>query len=236
MLDADLLPDQGPAKSEPIAHLATALLLFLLNDGRIVFGAAAAWALLALQAPAAANRWLATWLFPAYATLVMLAGATLFVTLQPPAQAFFGEAPDNSRPGFAERIPPQASVYWADSAAQVWFALGRRSYYSVRQSGGVLFSRPAALEMRRRADLLAGLGGRDSVWPYGGPTPSPRPAAELRSGLIALCRDEILDFAVLATSFADLQAATWHEEASGTDWFLYDCRTLRRSFPSAGKA
>jgi hypothetical protein len=57
--------------------------------------------------------------------------------------------------GFRERIPPGADVFWPESPAAVWVLLQRPSYLSVIQTSGMVFSRPTALELERRANALS---------------------------------------------------------------------------------
>ena len=55
-------------------------------------------------------------------------------------------------------IPPGTDVFVVSkgiSTAMVWFDLQRPSYLSTDQSAGVVFSRATALEVRRRADVVA---------------------------------------------------------------------------------
>jgi len=56
--------------------------------------------------------------------------------------------------GFRERIPPGSNVFWPESPVAVWILLERPSYLSVIQTSGMVFSRPSALELERRADAL----------------------------------------------------------------------------------
>jgi hypothetical protein len=53
-------------------------------------------------------------------------------------------------------IPPDAEVFWPGAPVPTWLLLERPSYLSVAQTSGFVFSRPAALEMARRAAALAG--------------------------------------------------------------------------------
>ena len=51
-------------------------------------------------------------------------------------------------------IPPGAEVFWPESPVSAWLLLDRPSYLSAIQTSGLVFSRDAALEMQRRADVL----------------------------------------------------------------------------------
>lgn len=53
-----------------------------------------------------------------------------------------------------ELIPPTSDVFWPDSPASAWALLERGNYLSGLQTSGLVYSRPAALEMQRRAKSL----------------------------------------------------------------------------------
>ncbi len=52
-------------------------------------------------------------------------------------------------------IPPGTNVFWPDLPAAAWLLLDRPEYLSPMQTAGILFSREAAIEMKRRADVLS---------------------------------------------------------------------------------
>jgi hypothetical protein len=52
-------------------------------------------------------------------------------------------------------IPPGAEVLWPESPLSTWLLLDRPSYLSTTQTSGLVFSRGAALEMQRRAQVLS---------------------------------------------------------------------------------
>lgn len=53
-----------------------------------------------------------------------------------------------------EHIPSNADVFWPDSPLSIWILLDRPSYISVTQTSGMVFSRPSAIELERRANAL----------------------------------------------------------------------------------
>jgi hypothetical protein len=66
----------------------------------------------------------------------------------PPRQAeLFGE--------MRAKIPLEAQVFWPESPLGTWMLLERPSYLSVIQTSGMVFSRPSARELERRATALA---------------------------------------------------------------------------------
>lgn len=54
-----------------------------------------------------------------------------------------------------ELVPPASNVFWAGSPLGTWILLDRPNYLSVLQTSGMVFSRPTAVELERRADTLA---------------------------------------------------------------------------------
>jgi hypothetical protein len=56
-----------------------------------------------------------------------------------------------------EHIPPGADVFWPELPLAAWILLDRPSYLSMTQTSGMVFSRPSALELERRADELAAI-------------------------------------------------------------------------------
>jgi hypothetical protein len=57
--------------------------------------------------------------------------------------------------GLRDYIPAGADVYWPDSPLGTWILLDHPSYISVAQTSGMVFSRPSALELQRRAEALS---------------------------------------------------------------------------------
>jgi hypothetical protein len=134
---------------------------------------------------------------------------------------------------FAARIPRNAVVYWQGKIVYTWFYLGRNSYYSKRQSAGIVFSRDSAVEMKRRAERLAGLGGLDSTWNFFSlPPPQNLSPAAIRSGLVRLCGDKNVDFVVLSRNFSDWRIAEWTDPSDSQKWWLYDCRKIAKRPPA----
>jgi hypothetical protein len=52
-------------------------------------------------------------------------------------------------------IPSGANVFWAGSPVGTWILLDRPNYLSVLQTSGMVFSRPTAIELERRANTFA---------------------------------------------------------------------------------
>jgi len=126
------------------------------------------------------------------------------------------------------------SVYWPTEPNYVWFGIPAQSFYSWPQTAGVAFSRGTAVEGQRRALLvrkfeiteMRQLYDPDVFWDfcsgfYWATIDEPGPT---RQDLIALCKEEELDFVVLPRAFKDLTAGT------NGSVFVYDCRSIRRRF------
>ena len=54
--------------------------------------------------------------------------------------------------------PPSSEVLVIGGVSNAWFALGRPQFFSPEQAVSIVFSRPLAMEWRRRARVLRGLG------------------------------------------------------------------------------
>ena len=137
-------------------------------------------------------------------------------------------------------IPPNANVWVApvrNSAAFAWFTLQRSSYLTVDQSSGVVFSRATALEVRRRSQVLLPLMDPDwrllaNMTPHGGDGKSSASVRPLtRERLMSVCRDPELNFVVAEENIGFEPKR--HARPGGRDWYLYDCRIVNDTSPSA---
>jgi hypothetical protein len=122
-------------------------------------------------------------------------------------------------------IPTESEVLWDDAPQAAWFLLDRRSYLTVAQGAGTVFSREIATEIQRRANSLAALVSPGS-WVL---DPASR-GAELRplsaSILRSICEDEALGFVVSRVDIgAGAPRAEWPAKADFV--YLYDCRLYR---------
>jgi len=131
------------------------------------------------------------------------------------------------------------SVYWPRDPNLVWFDVPARSFYSWPQTAGVAFSRGTAVEGQRRALLVRKFEiaeMRQFYAPdvfrdfYSGfyQTTIDEPGAT-KQDLIALCKEEELDFVVLPRVFRDLAAGT------NGSVFVYDCRSIRNRCERVGQ-
>jgi hypothetical protein len=134
--------------------------------------------------------------------------------------------------GDAGRTP---TVYWPNGQVRfLWFDLGVNSYFSWHQVAGTVFSADTAAEGTRRARLVSpfemdylrragellspALRRRFAYMSRHGRDESEPPG---RDDVLALCRDERLDFVVLPDDYGGLAAA------GNGHVFVYDCRALR---------
>jgi hypothetical protein len=137
---------------------------------------------------------------------------------------------------WANVIPPTSTVLVApprDVGAFVWFTLDRPNYLTLNQSSGVVFSRPTALEVRRRSEVLLPLMDLDwkiltSIRAASGSRRKKEVTARLLTAenLIQVCADLQLGFVISPekVGFDPLR----HEHAGAwKDWNLYDCRKVR---------
>jgi hypothetical protein len=121
-------------------------------------------------------------------------------------------------------VPVQTEVLWLWNPLPTWLLLQRPSYLSLSQGAGLLFSRPLALEIDRRARTMHGLGDRDWLIVGGRAATAPRPLSA--QSLREICGDTQLGFVVapVKLDFA-LDAIEWPRK--GEFVWLYDCRSQR---------
>jgi hypothetical protein len=131
------------------------------------------------------------------------------------------------------------TVYWPQDLRRVWFTARANSYFNTVQLSGCGFNRGTALEGKRRALLvrrfeLDRLHRNSNMLPcwqaamqsFFEEKPSePGPTAE---DLLRLCREEGLDYVILAKNFEGIPS-----ETDGS-YFIYDCRQVRALALSQG--
>jgi hypothetical protein len=167
----------------------------------------------------------------AIATSLLFAGGIALMTVALPAgvESWNRRAyAEDNHAQFADWraiIPREAEVFWWDSLRETWFLLQRRSYLTLSQGGGLVFSREASAEFRRRAENV-----REFIDPgywFNEPhalTARPYPlTAEILSHI---CRDTALGFVVSADK---LKSGAIGKEwpAAGKHLYLYDCDDFR---------
>jgi|GEM_PF-3356857 len=100
--------------------------------------------------------------------------------------------------GWRNRIPQRAEVLWFDSPMAVWLLIERRSYLSRLQAASALFSRTAAMEIKRRVDAVARVlpSQADIAWADSPSAPQGRPT------LAALCASADVRYVVTREDLA----------------------------------
>lgn len=123
-------------------------------------------------------------------------------------------------------IPRNAEVFWWDGLREVWFLLQRRSYLTVSQGGGLVFSSRTSAELRRRAENASSFID-PGFWFREPDVLAARPAPLSFAILTQLCRDPALGFVV---GRDDLQTGAPRTEwpKTGEFIYLYDCAGFRK--------
>jgi hypothetical protein len=191
--------------------------------------------LLNLIAPAivvAATGWFMTMRSPRPIgpAVVLLAGLALISVAAPAAterwtlRKYEGASWD----AFADwrtRIPTGSEVFWWNGLRETWFLLQRRSYLTLSQGGGVIFSDDVARELRRRADAVQDFMDPGYWFNEARPGVS-SPRALTSATLASMCRDTTLGFVVATEDIgADAPRKQW--PATGGYIYLYDCSRFR---------
>lgn len=167
--------------------------------------------------------------------LLLVAGCAFLVAVGPRAQAEWSAQrfPERARAQFTDwrqRIPAHAEVLWlGDRLQETWFLLGRQSYLSRSQSGGVVFSRDLAGEVVRRALVLAPLI-EPGYWIADPAAANARAQPLTRATLAEVCRDPELGFVVAGEDVGGA-AARKDWPVRGAAIFLYACDDVRRRAP-----
>jgi hypothetical protein len=130
-------------------------------------------------------------------------------------------------------IPVTSNVLVApaqDSGSFVWFVLNRRSYLSLSQSAGVVFSRATAIETARRSDVVDPILVTDwrIMSKHQRHASVEQQKAERDERILTLrklkqvCSDPALDFVISPTLLA-VRSITHTHVGKWKDWHLYAC-------------
>ena len=166
---------------------------------------------------------LATWLAERrYGAPALAALAAVMLTV------CIGESPDAWRRWSSQRFPPalvaqfapwkallpaNAEILWSEEPLSTWVFLDRPSYISVSQSAGVMFSRPSAMDLLHRAQVLDHVAPVTSYLDFdsalgAGVGPSPE---KLDKVCAALPSGFVVAYAPLSWQpVAQLPKAAWH--------------------------
>jgi hypothetical protein len=203
-----------------LPHFTARLLTILRPIAPAIVIAVGAWAVLQVPRPLMATG------------LVLVAGIALMVAALPTSVEGWSRRAyaEDSRAKFSEWrsiIPREAEVFWWDSLREVWFLLDRRSYLTLSQGGGVVFSGAASAEFRRRAENVSRFID-PGLWFNEPHAVGARPYPLTAGILIHICRDPVLGFVV---SGDNLQTGAPRAEwpGPGEYLYLYDCNDYRSS-------
>jgi hypothetical protein len=134
------------------------------------------------------------------------------------------------RSRFAEwraHIPVNAEVLWTNTPLGPWLLLDRKSYLTVSQGAGTVFSAETATELRRRADNLASLVS-PGKW-FLEPDFVDDELETLTPDILRqICADRSLGF-VASSDRMDVAVAEAEWPRRGDRLFLYDCRQIREA-------
>jgi hypothetical protein len=123
-------------------------------------------------------------------------------------------------------IPKTSEVLWHEDSTGVWVLLERRSYLSVNQLAGLLYSPNMAPEVARRAEALKPLVSPD--WWAAAPISDHGKPKQLTPTILAqICRAPGLGYVVDKTDVGGY-VATATIPVAMVQVYLYDCRALNQ--------
>jgi hypothetical protein len=123
-------------------------------------------------------------------------------------------------------IPKTSEVLWHEDSTGVWVLLERRSYLSVNQLAGLLYSPNMAPEIARRAGALKPLVSPD--WWAAAPISDHGKPKQLTQTILAqICRAPGLGYVVDKTDVGGY-VATATIPVAMVQVYLYDCRALNQ--------
>lgn len=128
--------------------------------------------------------------------------------------------------GWRAQIPKEAEVFWPGAPQGPWLLLDRRSYMTVAQAAGSVFSEATTAELLRRSEVLAPLIA-PGYWFLDPKAAEEEPKDLTLDILQQICVDPELSFVV---SGDHVQGALGRAEWPGKADFLYlyDCTQFRR--------
>jgi hypothetical protein len=160
------------------------------------------------------------------ASLALLVGA-MPETLRRWTDTPFGAEQRGKFAAWRQRIPTDAEVLWHEAPQAVWLLLDRRSYLTVSQAAGGVFSRQTTDEIVRRAHALSALVA-PGVW-WLDPSTRQEKMKDLTPDILrSICQDPSLGFVVSRFDLGiSVALAEWPGKADFV--YLYDCAPYRRA-------
>jgi hypothetical protein len=153
------------------------------------------------------------------------------------SRSFGSPADINEFADWRKAIPPESTVFVTnghDSGSFVWFTLQRNNYLSPGQSAGVVFSRPTALEVKRRSEVLVPLVNES--WKVMTSLQQPKSAGNAGAGtyhhalttnaLVRVCADSVLGV-VISPDNVGFDPIVHTGADAYHNWKLYDCNRVR---------
>lgn len=133
----------------------------------------------------------------------------------------FGAQQRQEFDAWRDRIQPDQEVLWPDGLQPTWFVLERRSYLSLSQLGGIVFSEDLSSEARRRAKALEEIFPPES-WFYGSTDAANVLDSADPGQLTAACRAPGVAYFVSSIRL-DAKALPAEWPTKGMFVYLHDC-------------
>jgi len=171
------------------------------------------------------------WITTSVAAVILVLSIS-FWDQRPPFMEYVDSAASGAHP-FSRVVAPTQEVYWHGNATAPWIMMQRKSYFSVMQRSGQVFSRPMSFEFARRREAISTLAFQEQLCKLinglNKRNDSCAPDLDAIRGVCDDARD--LDFIVLDTSIEHQWVAswTWPVPVAGrrSYYYLYECRSLR---------
>jgi len=140
----------------------------------------------------------------------------------------YGEERREQFSSWRAAIPSDREVLWISAPSATWFLLDRKSYLTVSQSAGMVFSEDTAREIARRSRVLEPLVD-PGYWILDPLALTRKPLTALTPAILnQICRDPQLGFVVSDERLDSFVAsAEWPIKSKFV--FLYDCRRIPAS-------
>lgn len=167
---------------------------------------------------------------PRSVAAVGIAGITLLlitlpVTVRSWTTTSFDAADRDQFVGWRKLISVDSEVFWPDAPYAAWFLLDRKSYLTVSQAAGTVFSRETTEEISRRAKTISPLVA-PGVWYFDPAAQQEKMKTLTPEVLRQLCKDPTLGF-VVSRDYAEAPVAVSEWPGKADFIYLYDCAPLR---------
>jgi hypothetical protein len=141
------------------------------------------------------------------------------------SDSFYSETKRAEFERWRNRIPLSAEVLWHEDPAAAWTLLERKSFLSIGQSAGLLYSPEATREFLRRSDALVPLAD-PGWWTMAKRDDDSHPKALTLPILKRICQEPSLAYVVSSRRLEGyVDQAEWPTTKQYV--FLYDCAAYR---------